>query len=367
MTRTWIGALLIAATALTPIAASAQDGGFGSRIIRDAQRGGDARQSDAPAPQRAQYQRGEGRRGGDGGQRRGGGDGARQRGDGNGGGWQGRRGGGQTAAPAPTPAPVEGRRGGGDGARWQGRGDGQQRWQGDERTRGGERGQWQARRGGGVASEQIREAQRAAERRGEGRGGWQGRADDRTAGDFDRNGDGRVDRRWDRNGNGRTDRQWDRNRDGDLDRRWDRDDNGRLDRRWDGNRDGRLDRRYDRDRDGRYDRYDRYDNRYGHRRWDQRWRDDRRYDWRGHRARYGSHYRLGRYYSPYRNWNYRRLSIGFSLWPLFYSNQYWINDPWSYRLPDVYGPYRWVRYYDDALLVDVETGEVVDVIYDVFW
>jgi Ni/Co efflux regulator RcnB len=55
------------------------------------------------------------------------------------------------------------------------------------------------------------------------------------------------------------------------------------------------------------------------------------------------------------------------LWPLFYSERYWINDPWQYRLPDVYGPYRWVRYYEDALLVDVTTGQVVDVIENFFW
>ena len=73
------------------------------------------------------------------------------------------------------------------------------------------------------------------------------------------------------------------------------------------------------------------------------------------------------YYSPYRNHRYTRFSIGFSLGSLFYSNRYWINDPWQYRLPEVYGPYRWVRYYDDALLVNIYTGEVVDVIYSFFW
>ena len=31
------------------------------------------------------------------------------------------------------------------------------------------------------------------------------------------------------------------------------------------------------------------------------------------------------------------------------------------------GPYRWVRYYDDVLLVDIYSGEVVDVIHDFFW
>jgi hypothetical protein len=133
---------------------------------------------------------------------------------------------------------------------------------------------------------------------------------------------------------------------------------------------GRDDRRYDnRGNDGR--RYDngRYGNGHnnGYASWNQGWRNDRRYDWVNYRARYGSQFSLGRYYVPYRNWNYRRLTIGFSLWPLFYSDRYWINDPWSYRLPDVYGPYRWVRYYDDAILVDVETGEVVDTIYDFFW
>ena len=52
--------------------------------------------------------------------------------------------------------------------------------------------------------------------------------------------------------------------------------------------------------------------------------------------------------------------------PVF-GNRYWINDPWQYRLPAVYGPYQWVRYYDDVLLVDTYTGEVVDVIHNFFW
>jgi hypothetical protein len=28
---------------------------------------------------------------------------------------------------------------------------------------------------------------------------------------------------------------------------------------------------------------------------------------------------------------------------------------------------RWIRYYDDALLVDIRDGYVVDVIHDFFW
>ena len=61
------------------------------------------------------------------------------------------------------------------------------------------------------------------------------------------------------------------------------------------------------------------------------------------------------------------VKFGYFLDELFYGQNYWIADPWQYRLPEVYGPYRWVRYYDDALLVDIYSGEVVDVIYDFFW
>jgi hypothetical protein len=103
------------------------------------------------------------------------------------------------------------------------------------------------------------------------------------------------------------------------------------------------------------------------RRWDRNWRSSNRYDWQRYRYTNRNAYHIGRYYSPYRNYSYRRLGIGFSLNSLFYSDRYWINDPWQYRLPEAYGPYRWVRYYDDALLVDIYSGEVVDVIYDFFW
>lgn len=103
-----------------------------------------------------------------------------------------------------------------------------------------------------------------------------------------------------------------------------------------------------------------------HHHWSRDWRNDHRYDWYSYRSRYGSLYRLGRYYDPY-GWNYRRFSIGFNLWPSYFGSNYWLNDPWQYRLPPAYGPYRWVRYYDDALLVNIYTGQVVDVIHDFFW
>jgi Ni/Co efflux regulator RcnB len=103
-----------------------------------------------------------------------------------------------------------------------------------------------------------------------------------------------------------------------------------------------------------------------HRRWRGDWRRDHRYDWRDHRRHHRSTFHLGFYLDPF-GWDYARYGIGWRLWPSYYSSRYWLNDSWQYRLPPAYGPYRWVRYYDDALLVNIYTGEVVDVEYNFFW
>ena len=116
-----------------------------------------------------------------------------------------------------------------------------------------------------------------------------------------------------------------------------------------------------RDRDGR--RWSGGDRR----RWDRDgWRHDRRYDWRRWRDRNRSIFRLGLYIDPF-GWGYNRWGIGSRLYPNYYRSSYWISDPWQYRLPQAYPPYRWVRYHNDALLVDTWSGEVVDVIYNFFW
>lgn len=308
----WFGIALFAATALTPMTglpAQEREGrGFGVQAVNEARAARIDTQQRQQAPQRQQ---------------------------------------GQQQADRPRPQRVE--RGQGDGGqRWRGR-QGQQ-VQTDVNIGQSQDGRWDGRRRGGFGSEVVREAQR-------------GRVPVQPGTTFDRDNDGRVDPQWDRNRNGRVDEVWDDNRNGRLDRRWDRNRDGRLDGRWDRDDDERVDPRWDRNGNGRVD--GRYLN--GRGGWDRSWRYDRRYDWYNHRSRYSHIYHLGRYYSPYRDWRYRRLHIGFSLWPLFYSNQYWISDPWYYRLPEAYGPYRWVRYYDDALLVDLRTGQVVDVIYDVFW
>ena len=102
------------------------------------------------------------------------------------------------------------------------------------------------------------------------------------------------------------------------------------------------------------------------RRWSSHWRNDHRYNWRSHRSRHSSIFRLGRYNDPF-GYGYRRYSTGLTLGSGYYGNNYWLDDPWQYRLPAAYGSYRWVRYYNDALLVDIYSGQVVDVIHGFFW
>lgn len=184
-----------------------------------------------------------------------------------------------------------------------------------------------------------------------GRNGWRP--------DRDRDGDrGNWNRERDRTDWNR-DRDRDRRPDWNNGRRWDNDN-----RRWNDNN-----RRWDNDRrdwDGR--RWDGRDRWADQRRWDRDWRRDNRYDWQRYRSYNRGIYRMPRYYAPY-GWNsgYRSFSIGIRLNSLLYGQNYWISDPGYYRLPAAYGYLRWVRYYDDALLVDIRDGYVVDVIRNFFW
>jgi hypothetical protein len=102
------------------------------------------------------------------------------------------------------------------------------------------------------------------------------------------------------------------------------------------------------------------------RHWSSHWRNDRRYDWKDWRRRHRSRFHFAFYYDPF-GWDYFRYGIGWRLWPSYYRSSFWLHDPWYYRLPASYGPYRWIRYHHDALLVNIYTGEVVDVVYDFFW
>jgi Ni/Co efflux regulator RcnB len=219
-----------------------------------------------------------------------------------------------------------------------------------ERQRDGGRGDRRYSGGDRPAQAQIQPVQQPAQARAPGQYGRyvgdQPRAVDQRRGDDRRD----IRANNDSRGNDRRD-----------DNRWNNDNRGNKDNRGRGN-DNRNNwnqgqRGWDNGRPG-----------YNRPAWRNEWRGDRRYDWRNWRSQNSRQFRLPRYVPP-RGYGlgYRSFSIGYRLSPYFYASSYWISDPWAYRLPPVYGPYRWVRYYNDVLLVDLETGEVVDVIQGFFW
>ena len=98
-------------------------------------------------------------------------------------------------------------------------------------------------------------------------------------------------------------------------------------------------------------------------------------DWNG-RTWQGQNYRraysaqrrfnAGSYYRP-SGWYYRRWSYGQILPYLFYSQNYWLNDYGYYGLSYPPPGCEWVRYGDDAILVDTDTGEIIQVVYGIFY
>ncbi|MDR6627184.1 RcnB family protein [Caulobacter segnis] len=168
----------------------------------------------------------------------------------------------------------------------------------------------------------------------------------RPDGDRDR---GRDDRRggWDRHDNNRPggpDR--DRGRD---DNRWnDRRDRDRNDYRWNDNRnwdwnDRGRDRYRDRDRGRPH--YDRYSYRPSY--------------------RAPQRYRAPVYAYP-RGWYARPWAFGDRLPGGWYGSSYYL-DAWRYGLPQPPIGCEWVRVGDDAILVDVWSGQVLSVWRDLFW
>jgi Ni/Co efflux regulator RcnB len=100
--------------------------------------------------------------------------------------------------------------------------------------------------------------------------------------------------------------------------------------------------------------------------WNRDWRNDRQYDWRRYRDHHRSTFHLGVYFDPF-GYGYRSFDVGYQLYQGYYAQQYWINDPWDYQLPPPAPGTVWVRYFNDALLVDMYSGEVVDAIHGFFW
>ncbi len=93
-------------------------------------------------------------------------------------------------------------------------------------------------------------------------------------------------------------------------------------------------------------------------------RDWGRNDWRGYREDHRDLYRGSGWRSDNR---YRAFSPGVRIGLGYYQPRYYINDYGRYRLPPPGYHQRWVRHYNDVLLIDVRSGYVVDVIRNFYW
>lgn len=93
-------------------------------------------------------------------------------------------------------------------------------------------------------------------------------------------------------------------------------------------------------------------------------KQERREDWQDYRRTHRNVYARGNWNAPFR---YQAWNTGQRLRPAYYSSRYYIADPYRYRLPAANGNLRWVRHYNDVLLVNVRTGAIVQVHRGFFW
>ena len=163
---------------------------------------------------------------------------------------------------------------------------------------------------------------------------------------------------------------------------------GRPDNRYVGSRDSgqpgvrderyRQDDRYRQDQGARGDQGRRYDDRgrgpdnrgYSQARPPgQDWQRDRpRYDRRDYPFQFSGHQRYRGYsYYPPRGFYARHWVFGDIVPRSWWGLDYRINDWWAYSLPIPPIGYEWVRVGDDALLLDLYSGRVVEVAYDIFY
>jgi Ni/Co efflux regulator RcnB len=98
------------------------------------------------------------------------------------------------------------------------------------------------------------------------------------------------------------------------------------------------------------------------------WRNDRAAWSRYHRSWTASRrYRwTGSYVRP-AGWYYRRWTLGAFLPAMFFAQQYWIANYMVFALDPPPTGTVWVRYGSDALLVDRYSGEVIQVVYGIFY
>ncbi len=76
-------------------------------------------------------------------------------------------------------------------------------------------------------------------------------------------------------------------------------------------------------------------------------------------------YHVGPYHPP-RDWAYRRWGYGQVFPRAFWGPDYFLADYWLFGLEVPPSGYEWVRNGPDALLIDTNTGEILQVEYGVF-
>lgn len=76
-------------------------------------------------------------------------------------------------------------------------------------------------------------------------------------------------------------------------------------------------------------------------------------------------YHVGPYRAPY-GYRYRRWGYGEVLPRAYWGRNYWMSDYWLFGLDVPPVDCEWVRYGPDALLIDIRTGEILQVIYGRF-
>lgn len=89
-----------------------------------------------------------------------------------------------------------------------------------------------------------------------------------------------------------------------------------------------------------------------------------RENWQAYRRTHLDLYARGNWRAPF---HYRSYGIGARVHPSAFEDRYLIRDPYRYRLPPARRDLRWVRHYDDVLLVNMRTGRVHEVHRRFFW
>ncbi len=73
----------------------------------------------------------------------------------------------------------------------------------------------------------------------------------------------------------------------------------------------------------------------------------------------------GRYHGP-RGYRYHHWGVGYRLPREYWISDYYIDDYAAYDLDPAPDGFRWIRYGPDILLINVDTGEIVQTVYGAF-